>query len=146
MNQPKPARRVSPGTFSPTASGPVEKIGRGRSDPNWDWKNPNDNPSGEKPPAPPPHQMKGPYKKENYPVVFEDGPDSIHLFDPILVNEIKREMGARTWNKTSELEQIKTQVAWVSPPPTRTQREWTGEQWEAAWETEAKRLQEQIKR
>lgn len=124
----------------------VPSKARDRDDPQWDWKNPNDNPSGKKPVGELPHKVDGKYDKSKYPIVFDDAEDSIHLYDPTFLKDIKKDVGVSEWNKMSEFEQIKTQASYVSLPPTKAQREWTSRQWEDYWERQAKALQKQIKR
>lgn len=136
--------RVPKGTNEKKPWAPSE--GRDRDDPQWDWKNPNDNPSGKKPVGELPHKVDGKYDKTKYPIVFDDAEDSIHLYDPSLIKHIKKDVGVSEWNNMSEYEQIKAQLQWAMPPPTKGMREWSAKQWETMWDRETKALQKQIKR
>lgn len=143
----KKVHRVKAGTFTEPKKWEPSN-GLDRDDPKWDWRNPNDNPSGKKPESEQPHKVNGKWSKENYPIVFDDAEDSIHLFDPNLIKQIKKDLKlkASEWEKMSELEQIKTQLDFTMLPPTKAQMSWTGSQWDAMWDREAKKLQKQIKR
>jgi hypothetical protein len=117
MNQ-KNARRVPMGTFEKKEFVPT--IGRDRSDPNWDWRNPFDNPSGQRPAEEKPHSYKGKYKKENYPIL--DSEFETPLFCPDLVSHLRddygvdEDTGKKIWDIMTEREQVMAQIDFVTDP------------------------------
>lgn len=121
------ARQVPKGTF--TAG--KKEAGMDPSDPNYDWKNPNHNPSGKKPEFLGPHK-NGRWKASNYPVI--DAEHGTRLFDPELVACLKGDNP--DWDKMSEIDQIEAQLDWVSPMPYQ----------DADHEADAKRLATRAKK
>lgn len=101
--------KVPAGTFTPLT---VKEPGMSKSDPKYDWRNPNHNPSGEKPSSSG-HKVSGKYNPDNYPVL--DDEHGTHLFDPDFVNHMREVY--KDWDNMSELEQIKSQVSFIQPMP-----------------------------
>lgn len=108
-------------------------------DDDYDWKNPKHNPSGKKPAGVVPHKVNGKYDEKNYPML--DSEHGTHLFDPDYVSHMKSEYPS--WNKMSELEQIKCQIDYMSGPP---RSDYDHDKHEAALTKRAKALQAKIKR
>lgn len=106
----KPARMAPAGTFTPMKP---KAQAMDPKDPNYDWRNPNHNPSGKKPEGP--KKPTAGYRKSNCPVL--DSEHGTHLFDATLVAHLKDEYP--DWNKMSELEQIECQLDWIAPPPRK---------------------------
>lgn len=148
----KAARVVPKGTFEqPKPFVPSE--GRDRDDPNWDWRNPHDNPSGVQPVEEKPHKYRGEYKPERYPMLTgEEGEDeSYKLFHPDLVSHLRDEyLDKGEWDKMTETEQIKTQIDFVSdcrhPMFHDEDGKWSSRKYDEWLTARAKHLQKQIQR
>jgi hypothetical protein len=121
-------------TFTPRVHHPEVNA----NSPDYDWRNPNHNPSGAKPKKDAGHKVKGKYVKSNYPVI--DTEHGTHLFDPALVDELKIDI--KDWNEISELEQIKCQLDFIQPPSSK----FDNTKYEANLEKRALKLQTEIKR
>ena len=81
------------------------------------------------------------YKPENYPV-FDDEYKR-RLFEPEIVKLLKDEVGAKEWDKMSELEQIEFHLEYIQGPPSKHHNH---EKYSAAITKRALALQAKIKR
>lgn len=120
--------RVPAGTMIPRVVKPQPEKKPG--DEGYDWRNPNHNPSGKK------HVR--PKNTSKMPVI--DDEFGRRLFDVDLVDHLKDEYGLDVWRKMSELDQIKAQFSFVSPPPKGGKTGFERED-EAALDRRARKMQ-----